>query len=182
MADRIFEALLIHKVRILRPQTGSRRDRNLRQPAYVPVYPQAQKGRVMPLRVETEQTILGAFPGATHALFTGVLDIRPQYRVRRELAMTKLVEPTQPGILSAQLQTVSQVQPGQVLMLSFEGQTEAVSVESVSGSVVTLRQALDKGFPAGADVEVLEEYEVLGVEDEGGAGHHLKSILRLVEA
>ena len=50
-------------------------------------------------------------------------------------------------------------------------------VAEVAGSTVRLREPLAMGFRAGANVERIESWEVLGVE-EAGSGHHLRVALR----
>jgi len=176
--DTIFDKLLTHEVTIQRPVGGTTGHLNVTNVTYEAVYPSTKRARLMPVRETIDQSILGMFPQATHLLYCGLLDLREGYRVERELAASSLAQAAQVGDESIQVQDASSFRQGQVVELSQTGAREKCDVTGVQGNLLSLASPLANAFGVGASVRAVERYDVLGVEDEAGAAHHLRAVLR----
>ncbi|MFQ6133530.1 MAG: hypothetical protein ACE5R4_15915 [Armatimonadota bacterium] len=177
MMDTVFDKLLSHEVTVLRPVGGITGDLNVTSVSYEDVYGVAKRARLMPVRESVDQGILGLFPEATHLLYCGRLDLRAGYRVERELAEGSLAQAAQAGDEVVQVQAGGGFEQGQIVELSEGGTVEACHVTSVEGDLLSLASPLANAFGVGASVRAVERYRVLGVEDEGGAAHHLRAVL-----
>ena len=176
--DSTFRQLLRHEVTLQRPVSGTTAGGNVTGVTYEDVYADAQPARIVPVRTLLSGGILGAFPEATHVLYCEPLDLKAGYRVERELAATALAQAAQAGDEEIAVADDTGLQQGHVIELSAGEVTEAAEVRGVGDDLLALAGPLAHGFSVGTPVRAALRYDVLGVEDEAGAGHHLRVVLR----
>ena len=100
------------------------------------------------------------------------------------LTEAKVVDKLQAGVAAGATQvtvTDGLLQSGDRMEVGLGECSELNSVVAVEGQVVTLGTALRAAHSAAEPVTAVVVYEVLGVEDQAGAGHHLKLAVRRQE-
>jgi hypothetical protein len=95
------------------------------------------------------------------------------------LAATALAAAADASLEGIEVEDASAISAGSRLQLSAGAAFFETVATAVAGTAVTLQDPLPVAFPAGASVDVVSSYEVLGVEDDGGAGHHVRVGMRL---
>lgn len=126
------------------------------------------------------ETLVGGLEGATHACYLEPGDVR----AGDLLTEAKVVDKLQAGVAAGATQvtvTDGLLQSGDRMEVGLGECSELNSVVAVEGQVVTLGTALRAAHSAAEPVTAVVVYEVLGVEDQAGAGHHLKLAVRRQE-
>ena len=171
MTDYLFDEMLNRRANVTRPTVEVDGDGLAREAQYQGVGSVAL--RVRPVRATLDAGLLGKWPRATAVAYLAPGTARALDRLAVVLAATALAEAAGEGDTSITVEDATGIEAGATLQISEgAGFCEAVA-EAVDGAAVTLRDALETGFAAGASAEVVASYEVLGVEDQGGAGHHV---------
>ena len=176
--DPVFASLLIHNLTVRRPIESKTGELNLGAADYEDVYPNAVPARVVPARATIDAGILGAFPDATHLAYCGIIDAAPGYLIERMLASSVLAAPAPPGATQVSVASSADFRVGHVAELVAASESERAHVVGVQVGTLSLQSPLVHGFAQGDLVRAVLRFDVLGVEDEAGAGHHLRLTLR----
>jgi tRNA-binding EMAP/Myf-like protein len=176
--DPVFASLLIHNVTVKRPTESKTGELNLGAADYEDVYPNAVPARVVPARSTIDAGILGAFPDATHLAYCGIIDAAPGYLIERTLASSALAAPAAPGATQVSVASSTDFRVGHVVELGAEPESERAHVVEVQVGMLRLQSPIVHAFAEGDPVRAVLRFDVLGVEDEAGAGHHLRLTLR----
>lgn len=181
MADAAFLRTLIHEVAIKRPLAGSTGDGGLESVVFSEVYPTRKRCRVMPVTGASHPSILGRFPDATHVMYCEKLDVRPNYRIELELANTALSLDADAGATHLTVQSTLGLETGSIIEVTDGEQTDQARVNNVDMNILEIEPALTHAFATGSTVRAVRTFDVLTREDEAGAGHHLRVIMRECE-
>ncbi len=181
MADVAFLRTLIHEVAIKRPLTGSTGDGGLESAVFTDVYPTRKRCRIMPVTGSSHPSILGRFPDATHVMYCEKLDVRPNYRIELELANTVLSVEADVGATYLTVQSTLGLEIGSIIEVSDGVQMDQTRVNSMDMNVLEIEPPLAHAYAAGSTVRAVRTFDVLTREDEAGAGHHLRVIMRECE-
>lgn len=174
MSDYLFDELLNRRGNVTRPVVEVGGERLAREPRYAAVG-LAVPLRVRPARTGLDQGLLGRWPQAAVVLYLRPGLVRALDRVGVVRAATELAEAAEEGARAIVVASTEGLESGARLHVRTSQALAEVVVESVEGRVVALREALEEAWEAGAAVEVVESYEVLGVEEAGGEGHHVRA-------
>jgi len=137
--------------------------------------------RLRPLTEASEMTIAGKLPSDATVGYCQVQDVRAGDVVCVIVAQTALVEEAEAGSSSLVVESTEGMGAGTTVALTGSGGGELVTVAGVSGGNVALRAPLEGSYGIGEKAAAVRCYEVGGVIDEGGAGHHQKLILGKVQ-
>lgn len=131
---------------------------------------------LQPRTVGAEGGGLGLYPEATHAVYLAAPAERLEVgeRLSVVVAQTALAEDCGPGDSEVLVQDGS----GFVAGASVEIAGESRRVSAVTGAVLSLTSGLTQAHDQGASVRMIRHYLVLGSEDEGGQGHHVRVAVR----
>jgi hypothetical protein len=134
--------------------------------------------RLRPVRGGLDDGLLGLWPsaGAVAYLAAGTLRARDRLGVVR--AIEELAEDAEAGAVTLALGAGHGIVAGDRLHLRGGGRWAEVLVAGAEAEAVTLDLPLGEAWAKGAQVETVVAYEVLGVEDPAGAGHHQRAVLR----
>ncbi len=177
MSDYLFDEVLNRRGNVTRPVVEVGGDGLAREARYE-VAAVAVALRVRPVRATVDYGLLGRWPQATAVLYMWPGQTRALDRVGVVLSATELAAEAEEGATEIAVVTAAGMEAGARLHLREGAALSEVVVESVEGTTVTLREALDRDFGTGASVEVVASYEVLGGEDQSGEGHHVRVAAR----
>lgn len=178
MNDPIFEELLEHIVNLGRPQVEVESDLQVA----VPTYELLQAGvaaRLRPIAAGIDRGLLGRFPHATAVAYLLPTDLEANDRLAQMVAATVLTEPALSGADTLTVASTAGFTTGEFAhLLSATGWEEVAIVAVADEETLELVEPLIAGFAEGDVVQAVVSYEVLGVIEAAGAGHHLKAVLR----
>ncbi len=167
--DATFVALLDQTAQIARPVVELSGDGVPKTPTY------EATGECVPMRVtpgsgDSEDDLLGRVADATHVIYTTPADIRVADLLVTRPVTTALSDDVQAGDTALPVEDTDGIVDGQRVEI---GQEE-LEVQTVGADAVTVTTGLEQGYEEEEPLSVIVRYEVLGVEDEAGAGHHLR--------
>ena len=177
MSDYLFEEVLNRRGNVTRPVVEVGGEGLAREARYEAVGV-AVALRVRPVRAALDHGLLGRWPQATTVLYLQPGQARALDRVGVVTGATELAEEVQEEATEISVASAGGIEVGARLHLREGTSFAEVVVESVAGATLALREALETGFGAGASVETVVSYEVAGVEDAGGEGHHGRAAAR----
>ncbi|MFO8079047.1 MAG: hypothetical protein R6V07_01970 [Armatimonadota bacterium] len=167
--DATFEDLLTATATIARPRVELDADGGPRTPVYEPTGESARV-RITPARSGSRDGLLGRVEDVTHVIYTEPADIRVGDRLVIRRVVTELSEDVDGGATELPVRSTADIRDGDRVEIG----TEERIASAVTGESVTIASALAGSYEEGEAVRVVERYEVLGVEDAGGMGHHLR--------
>ncbi|MCE5216933.1 hypothetical protein LLH03_07855 [bacterium] len=135
---------------------------------------------LQPRGAKAAETLVGRLEGATHACYLEPCDVQ----VGDLLTEAKVGDTLQVAVVAGQTQVtvaVGLLQSGDRVEVGLGECSELNSVVAVDGQQVTLGTALRAAHSVAEPVTAVVVYEVLGVEDQAGAGHHLRLAVRRQE-
>jgi hypothetical protein len=177
MGDYLFDEVLNRRGNVTRPvvEVGGE---GLAREARYELAKAAVPLRVRPARATLDYGLLGKWPQATAVAYLRPGQAQALDRIGVVTGATALAESAEEGATEITVESAMGIGAGARLHLREGAAFAEAVVEAVEGESVTLREALETGFGAGASVETVVSYEVLGVEDEGGEGHHVRAAVR----
>lgn len=181
MRDACFVQLLHDVVCIWRPQVEVTRELGVRTPVYRLVA-EAIPCMIQPASCRVLETVAGRVEQVTHTAYLEPVDLRPGDLLVERTSTATLAEAAHPGDEVVRVVGGSWVAVGDRLQIG-AGETSELSLAlSVDGGVIGIGAPL--AAPHGQDEPVYRvvSYEVLGVADEAGAGHHLRVELRAMRS
>ncbi len=177
MTDYLFDEMLNRRANVTRPTVAVDGEGLAREPeyalaqAFVPL-------RLRPVRTMLDYGLLGKWPQATAVAYLRPGVAQALDRLGVIVGSTELAQPAASHATEMVVESAAGIAPGATLHLREAGHFAEAVVAAVEGATVALREGLPAGFSAGAAVEVVTTYEVLGVEDPGGEGHHTRAAVR----
>ena len=178
MRDGSFLTLLRDVVSIRRPQVTVTALGTPRAPRYVPVTEDVPC-RLQPLAANRAGTVLGQTEHATHAGYLEPADVRAGDLLVERVVRFELAEDVEAGSKGFVVSDEAGLARGlKVELGAGEGSELHLVTDGIGGSV-TVADAVSGDHPAGDPVYVVAVYEVCGVKDEAGQGHHLRLDLRV---
>lgn len=181
MRDECFAGLLDDSAHVLRPEVTLSGRGSPRHPVYQHVEG-AVACAIQPVAGTLRETVVGRLEQATHVAYLGPRDVRAGDLLAECLAQGSLAEASEQGGGSITVAEGMRVQRGDRLVVGAGEEAELAVAVVVSGTTVELMTALARGHEAGDGVTKVTAYEVLGVRDEAGVGHHLRLSLRELTA
>jgi len=177
MGDANFQGLLADEVLIRRPAV----ELDVEGAPQTPTYEQVADGvraRVMPGSAASEDDLLGRLDEATHVLYTQSLDLRTNDRIVVRPVTTELTEDVETGeTILPVASTVGMWDSAQVEIGS-EADREVRTIIEVRVGELVIASGLDAAHEKGEPVSMVRYYDVLVIQNEAGAGHHLRAALR----
>ena len=180
MEDAALTSMLTHELVLKRPRVDV--DTLLDPESAQYETARSAQGRVMPLRLADHVGVLGRFPEATHRIFVPVTEVRANYRVEHRIRETTLASDVLAGEDAIGLTSATGFHVGDLLEIGSDQPAARVTIVALDGSEATVEPALPLGAMQGDPVRSIALYDVLGVEDEAGAAHHLRVVARRTEA
>jgi hypothetical protein len=177
MTDQVFRNLLIHRVEVGRPRVELDFDGSPETPTFDTVAA-ALPCRLTPARNVSEDDLLGRAEEATHVLYAEPTDLRAGDRIRLRPVNTTLAEDAGAGETVLMVQTPDELNVGIEVEIGSGQSTEERTITNVGTEEIEVAPALDQDHQTGEPVSVVRQYHVLTVQDEAGAGHHVKAALR----
>ncbi len=178
MNDLIFEGLLEDTVNLSRPEVEVENDLQVAAPTYQ-LLQAGLPARVRPTLADIDRGLLGRFPAATAVAYLLVTDLQANDHLSQVVATTELTAEAQGGADTLTVTSTAGFAPGEFAQLFGADHWEEVVVAAVADDVtLELAEPLTVGLAAGDTVQAVVSYEVLGVLDPSGIGHHLKALLR----
>lgn len=179
MRDQALAAMLRHVLAIERAKVNSGPELGVSNPEFIWVA--EVPGLVQPVVARLEPGLLGRLSESTHVVYLAGLEpeIATGDMAVQLIARGQLTEEVEAGeaMLTQPEGTVLVV--GDEIEIGIGG--EVRRVVAVGSGGVALDRPLEEAHELGSRVAVRQRYEVLGVEDEGGQGHHRKVHVRRVE-
>ncbi|MFP4250394.1 MAG: hypothetical protein ACLFU7_12090 [Armatimonadota bacterium] len=167
--DATFEDLLTATATIARPRVELDADGGPTTPVYEPTGESARV-RITPARSASRDGLLGRVEDVTHVIYTEPADIRLGDRLVTGRVAAALSEDVEPGATVLPVRSSGEIRDGERVEVGAEERL----VVAVTEESVTVASALAEGYEEGEAVRVVVRYEVLGVEDAGGMGHHMR--------
>ena len=177
MTDQVFNSLLIHRAEIGRPKVELDFDGSPGTPTFSTVVTQLPC-RIAPAKNVSDDDLLGRSEETTHVLYANPTDIRANDRVSLRLVKASLAEDASAGESILIVQTTNELNTGIKVEIGSGLTTEERTITSVTTDEIEVAPPLNQDHPTGEPVSVVQKYHVLTVEDEAGAGHHVKAALR----
>ncbi len=181
MSDATFRGLLIHTAHIFRASVIPGIDLSLPTPAWQLVTTGIAV-RLRPILAEMDATLMGKFPEVEVVGYCEPQDIRPVDRLCRIMSSTTLAVGAEAGEMSVEVEDAVQIAVGDSVSLIGAEEGELAVVAGVEDNTVILNTPLRRSYSEGDELGVVECYEVLGVLDESGVGHHQKLVLKRTQA
>lgn len=172
MVDLNLVGLLRHEVWIERPEVRMVAGdvavaRSVRQAGLV-------RARIRPLEAQETAGLLGRLEEAQYAVYLAGEEALAEGDVLvQRVWVTRLAEEVAQGARELRVEE-AMARPGEELEV---GEQHGI-VAGVLGAVVRLAESLASAHEAGCEVVGVRRFEVLGVEDEGGQGHHRRALVR----
>ena len=177
MSDKVFRGLLIHEAEILRPTVELDPDGVPKTPTFQTLVP-AAACRLTPARAVSSDELLGRTGDASHVLYLEPMDVRVADRITIRPVRTSLSEDAPQGSTELKVTESTGLAAGNKIEVGCGDAAEVHMIASVSGKTIILREQLEQEHLSGEAVSMPRHYEVLGVTDEGGAGHHLRAVVK----
>ncbi len=177
MTEAAFETLLCHRVRIKRPTVALDGVLSPADAEYVATTAGELEARVSPATAQAERGVLGQAAQATHFMYVAPTELGPNYRVEQVGLKTELASAAEAGATVVRVSDAGELRPGDLIELQDSGEAQQRVVVEVKAEELTIEPALAAALGAGSDVTQLRAYRVLTVEDEAGAGHHMRALL-----
>lgn len=181
MADPCFEGLLRDVVSIRRPEVALSPGGSPRTPVYgfltgdVPC-------SLQPVSSTFRDTLIGALERITHVAYLQPTDLRPGDLLVEHLMADALSEAASEGDQTVKVVGGTEFSVGDGLEVG-GGEGSELSLSTwISNGTIGLSTPLEFSHEAGSPVSSIVGYEVLGVWDEAGYGHHLRATLRMLTA
>lgn len=173
-----FTALLHHDVFIDRLKTAGNGNGPTGSPAFDRLA-QLHHALIQPLRAQMLQGPAGRYPQATHRAYIHHGLVGAGDRLVRIMERTTLAEEALADAQAIVVEGAGQhATPGARVEIGEGEQVEQRIIQSREGDSLGLNQPTAHGYPSGTPVAVVAHYEVQGVEDEGGQGHHDRLAVR----
>jgi len=177
MADTTFHELLIHEAEVQRPSVELDADGAPKTPVYVTQAASANC-RLAPASAVSSDDLLGRDEDATHVVYMQPMDLRAGDRLCLRPVRTELTEDAEAGDTVLAVGDTAGLWVGLEIEIGPADEAEVAEVVSAAGVALTVTPALAADHDAGQPVCHIRRYEVLTVEDEAGAGHHLKAVVK----
>ena len=126
--------------------------------------------RITPAHCGSEDDLLGRTEEVEHVIYAMPADIRMGDRLVVRPVTTTLTEDVDADATALPVSSTAGVVDGQRVEVG----DEELTVTAVSAEAVTVTPGVAEGYNEGEAVSVVVRYEVLGVEDAAGVGHHLR--------
>jgi hypothetical protein len=169
MADATFEALLTEIAQIARPVVLLDADGGPATPIYEPTG-ESVRVRIAPARAGSRDGLLGRTEEATHVIYAAPADLRVADRLIVRPVVTSLSADVEAGASVLPVTATEGLRDGQRVEIG----GEELTVAAVGAGEIRVTPAVTSDYEAGEALSVVVRYEVLGVADEAGAGHHLR--------
>ncbi len=177
--DAAFERLLTDEATITRPQVELDGEGGPKTPRYEDTGTTVRV-RIVAAGTASEDDLLGRTEDVTHLVYAEVADVRPSDRLVTRPGATTLSEDAGAGATVLAVACTSGFLDGQRIEVGAGDCADEVTVVSVGEGELTVSPGLAEGHVEGEAVCVLQRYEVMAVEDEAGAAHHLRMAVRRV--
>ena len=178
MSDLTFAELLEDTVNLSRPNIEVESDLQVAAPTYELV----QTGVAARLRLiltDIDRGLLGRFPAATAIGYLLMTDLQANDQLAQVVATTELTAAALNGADTLTVASTAGFAAGGFAQLRAADHWAEVVIAAVPDEqTLELAEPLAAGFAENDIVEAVVSYQVLGVIDESGIGHHLKAILR----
>ncbi len=167
--DSVFADLMTGTAEVARPTVELDGDGGPKTPTY-DMTGQSVRVRVTPARSTSEDDLLGRMKDTTHVIYAEPADIRMGDRLVTRPVTTVLTEDVVAGDSVLRVRSTTGMRDGQTVVIGGEEKT----VLSVGAETLTVTPVMAGDRDEGEAVSVVVRYEVLGVEDAAGMGHHLR--------
>ncbi|MGI5820362.1 MAG: hypothetical protein ACOX9R_19920 [Armatimonadota bacterium] len=167
--DATFRGLLLATAEITRPDVTLDAEGGPRTPTYHPTGASARV-RITPARAGSEDGLLGRMEEVTHVIYAMPADIRIGDRLVTRPVTTALSEDVEAGETELPVACTDGIRDGGRVRVG----GDELTVMSVTAGAVVVRPGVAIACEEGEAVSVVERYEVLGVKDAAGMGHHLR--------
>ena len=181
MADQPFGSMLVHDLALKRPRVDVDSVGDPKTAEYEMVAEHV-RGRVMPLSGADWVGVLGRYPEGTHRVFLEPIEARANYRVERCIRTTALAAEVAAGESVLALASATGLHVGDLVEVGAGEEASRATIIVLEGVIANIEPPLAASAAEGDPVRSLAVYDVLGVEDEAGAGHHLRLVAREVAA
>jgi hypothetical protein len=171
--DATFEDLMTGMAQVARPTVELDGDGGPKTPVYESTG-ESVRVRIVPAHASSEDGLLGRVEDVTHVIYAMPADIRVADRLVTHPVATKLSEDVEAMATELPVVSTNGFQDGQRVLIG----GEELTVTGVGAEALTITPILAQGYDEGEAVTVAIEYEVLGVEDAAGMGHHLRITAR----
>ncbi|NPV46502.1 MAG: hypothetical protein HPY69_06075 [Armatimonadetes bacterium] len=178
MVDVALAALLEHDLGIERATVASGPELGVANPEYVLVA--SVKGLVQPAGATARSGLLGLYPESSHVVYlAGVVpEVAVGDLVVRRAAQGVLAEPLEVADQVIQVSGALSLLAGDEIEIGEGAGREVRRVAEWSGEGFLLERPVEVAHAEGSPVALRQRYEVLGVEDEAGLGHHRRVVVR----
>lgn len=180
MGDGSFLTLLRDVVSVRRPQVDVSTLGSPRKPRYVLVTEDVPC-TLQPVSSEYGETVIGQAEKATHVAYLEPADVRAGDLLVERVVRLELAEDVEPGSRVFRVSDEAGLVAGLRVELGAGVDSELRLVVSCDGDEAAVDGPMTTGHTAGEPVYVVSVYEVCGVRDEAGKGHHLRLDLRARE-
>lgn len=181
MRDECFAGLLDDMARILRPEVSLTGRGSPRSAVYRQVEGEVACA-MQPVAGTLRETVIGRLERATHVAYMKPRDVRAGDVLAECLAQGSLAEGAGQGDGVIMVGEGMEVSRGDRLVVGEGEEAELVVAVTVSGAEIGLMAPLSRGHEGDDAVTKVRGYEVVGVRDEAGVGHHLRVSLRELTA
>lgn len=173
-------ALLAHDLGLERATVASGPELGVANPEYVPVA--SVRGLVQPISTMARAGLLGLYPEGSHVVYlAGVVpEIAVGDLVVRRFAQGTLAEALEVGDQVIQVSGTLSPMAGDEIEIGESAAREVRRVTGGSEAGFVLDRPVEAAHEEGSAVALRQRYEVLGVEDEAGQGHHRRVVVRRV--
>ena len=169
MADATFEALMTESAQIARPVVLLDADGGPATPIYEPTG-ESVRVRIAPARAGSRDGLLGRTEEATHVIYATPEDVRVADLLIVRPMVTSLSADVDAGVSVLPVTATEGLLDGQRVEIG----DEELTVAAVGAGEIHVTPALAGEYEAGEALTLVVRYEVLGVADEAGVGHHLR--------
>lgn len=177
MGDAIFHELLTQTATIARPRVELDDDGAPKTPAYEAIE-DGVAVRVGRSRTASDDDLLGRDEDVTRVAYLEPTDLRPSDRLTIRTAEASLTADAQVGETALGVSSTNGFLEGACVAIGGNGAAEEQIVVSADGQTLVVAHGLASEHEAGEPVGVVRRFEVISVEDEAGAGHHLRAVVR----
>lgn len=177
MGDAIFRELLTEVGKITRPRVELDMDGGPKTPVYDEVESEVAV-RLQPADTASNDDLLGRDEDVTCVAYLEVTDLRSSDRLVLREAETTLLAEAAVGVTELCVTSTKGFTDGAEIVVGSNGGSEEHVVVAVDGTMLTIAEGLKADHSAGETVSVIRRFEVVSVEDEAGAGHHLRAVVR----
>ncbi len=170
-SDATFEALLTQTAQIARPSVELDGDGGPKTPTWE-LTGESVRVRIAPARSGSEDGLLGRTEDVTHVIYARFADIRVADRLITRPVTTALSDDVEAGATELPVSATAGIRDGQRIEIG----DEELTVVEVGSVAIGVTPGVASDYEQGAAVCVVVRYEVLGVADAAGAGHHLRLV------